>query len=466
MNLIVICLDSLRQDHVSFYHPDSPVATPNLDRLARRSVSFTNVYPEALPTIPVRTQLMTGRRTLPNRPWQPLTPEDRTLAELLGRYGYVSAFITDVYHYFKPGYNFHRGFRVWRWIRGQEYDPYRSAPLKRLRLEDHINEQFPPGWEKLVLTCLQNIEPLEKPDDYPCAQVVHQACAWLEENRSYEKIFLWVECFDPHEPWTPPPEFDRYTDPHYQGKRYILPPGGPASRIFTPEEIAYIRGLYAGEVAYVDHYIGVLLEALESWGFFENSLILLVSDHGHPLADHGKFLKGPDRLYNELLKVPLMIHFPGDEWAGKQVDALGLFHDIPVTLLEAMGFRSDLDAFQGRSLLPVIREEVDSIRQAIITGYHEGKDRCIRDKRWSYIRRPEGEPDELYDLLNDPRERHNLIDTCPEEAQRLASAFGEIFVTGRAVKGVQGRYEVEHSAASPGRGKSDAVSRRDSAGSA
>jgi len=127
MNLIVICLDSLRQDHVSFYHPDSPVATPNLDRLARRSVSFTNVYPEALPTIPVRTQLMIGQRTLPNHPWQPLARGDRTLAELLGRYGYVSAFITDMYHYFKPDYNFHRGFRVWRWIRGQEYDPYRSA---------------------------------------------------------------------------------------------------------------------------------------------------------------------------------------------------------------------------------------------------------------------------------------------------------------------------------------------------
>jgi len=453
VNLVVICIDSLRQDHVSFYNPDSPVETPNIDRFARRSVSFINVYPEALPTIPVRTQLMAGQRTLPYRPWQPLTPEDRTLAELLGRYGYVSALITDVYHYFKPGYNFHRGFRVWRWIRGQEYDPYRSAPLRRLRLEDHINERFPPGWERLVLACLQNIEPFEKADDYFCAQVVREACQWLEANQHHDKVFLWVECFDPHEPWTPPAEFDRYTNPSYQGKRYILPPGGLASNYFTPEEIAYIRGLYAGEVAYVDHYIGVLLEALETWGFFDNSLILLISDHGHPLADHGKFLKGPDRMYSELLKVPLLLHFPGDEWGGQTLDALGLFHDIPVTLLDAMGFVSDLDAFQGRSLMPVIRGEVESIRQAIITGYHEGEDRCIRDKRWSYIRRPEGEPDELYDLLTDPLERNNLIDVYPQEAQRLVSLFGEMFVPGRVIKGIQGRYEVEHSAASASGGE-------------
>ncbi len=448
MNLIVICIDSLRQDHVSFYNPDSPVETPNIDHFAQRCVSFTNVYPEALPTIPVRTQLMAGQRTLPNRPWQPLTRGDRTLADLLGRYGYTSAFITDVYHYFKPGYNFHQSFRVWRWIRGQEYDPYRSAPLKRLRLKDHINERFPPGWERLVLACLQNIEPFDKADDYFCAQVMHEACQWLEANRIHDRIFLWVECFDPHEPWTPPREFDRYTDPHYQGKRYVLPPGGLAANYFTLEEIAYIRGLYAGEVAYVDHYIGVLLEALETWGFFENSLILLVSDHGHPLADHGKFLKGPDRMYNELLKVPLMLHFPGGQWGGRKLDTLGLFHDIPVTLLDALGYTSDLDAFQGRNLMPVIRGEVASIRQAIITGYHEGEDRCIRDKQWSYIRRPNGEPDELYDLMADPQERNNLIDAHPEEAQRLASAFGEAFVAAQAIKGVQGRYEVEYSAAS------------------
>jgi arylsulfatase A-like enzyme len=145
MHLIIICIDSLRQDHVSFYAgAHAPVQTPHIDALAREAVVFENMYPEALPTIPIRTQLMTGQRTLGVRPWQPLHPSDRTIAQILGPAGYTSALITDTYHYFKPDYNFHRAFDVWRWIRGQEYDPYRSQPLTRYNLDDHVKAGFPP----------------------------------------------------------------------------------------------------------------------------------------------------------------------------------------------------------------------------------------------------------------------------------------------------------------------------------
>ena len=94
MNLIVIVLDSFRQDHVSTYHKDTPVfegiapcQTPNIDQFAEECVVFENAYPEALPTIPIRTQLMTGQRTLPYRPWQPLTPEDVAIAQILSQEG-------------------------------------------------------------------------------------------------------------------------------------------------------------------------------------------------------------------------------------------------------------------------------------------------------------------------------------------------------------------------------------------
>lgn len=441
MNLIVLCIDSLRQDHVRYYNPDSPVETPNIDRLAARSVAFNNVYPEALPTIPIRTSLMTGQRTLTSRPWKPLNRDDRTIADLLGQYGYLSALIADTYHFFKPGYNFHRAFKVWRWIRGQEYDPYRSAPLERFRLENHTNEAFPRDWSALVEACLKNLEPLHEPDDFFAAQVIHETMGWLDVNREAERLFLWMDCFDPHEPWFPPQEFDRYTDPEYQGKHYLLPPGGQASNYFEAQEIEHIRGLYAGEVAYVDHYLGELFEALEAWGLLDKSILLFLSDHGHPLADHGKFLKGPDRMYSELLKVPAFIHFPGDQWGGTRIDALGLFHDLPVTLLDALGFVGDLEAFQGRSIMPLIRREAGPIRESVITGFHEGVDRCIRNRRWSYIRRPPGVGDELYDLQEDPAERRNRITERPDVAERLAAQHGLIYETGRAARGVMGEYE-------------------------
>ncbi len=447
-NVIFIVLDSFRQDHVSFYNPHSPCPTPNLDALARESIVFENCYPEGLPTIPVRTCWLTGERTLVNRPWQPLAPEDRSVAELLSDEGYLTALFTDCYHYFKPGMNLHRGFRVWEWVRGQEYDSYRSAPLRRLKVEDHCKDTYTPEWRRIVETALKNIEEFETAEDHYCARLARLAGDWAAANASQQPIFLWVDSFDPHEPWTPPPEFDRFTDPGYRGKRLILPPGGPASAHFSEEEIAYIRGLYAGECAYVDHYVGVLLTRLKQLGLYDSSLIILIADHGHPLADHGKFLKGGDRLYNELLKVPFMMRFPGGVYGGQRVDALASFHDVLPTLLDAIGLGNNLDALPGRSLLPLIRGEVSEVRQAIICGYHEAPDRVIRDRVWSYIRRPEGQPDELYNLVEDPKERVNLIDRYPREAQRLASMFGALYrIRGAPVKGVQGRYEVAHTGA-------------------
>ena len=102
MNLICIMLDSFRQDHVSFYNQGQPVfegipacQTPNLDDFARESIVFDNAYPEALPTIPVRAQLYTGQRTLPHRPWQPLTKEDISVAEIMRAEEYVCGLISD-----------------------------------------------------------------------------------------------------------------------------------------------------------------------------------------------------------------------------------------------------------------------------------------------------------------------------------------------------------------------------------
>ena len=123
MNVIVIVLDSLRQDHVSLYHQGvGPFAevpacqTPNLDRFARDCVSFHNAYPEGLPTIPVRMALMTGQYTLPFRRWEPLRETDVTIAEILGGMGYVSGLVADTYHFRAPGMNYHRGFHAYRWI--------------------------------------------------------------------------------------------------------------------------------------------------------------------------------------------------------------------------------------------------------------------------------------------------------------------------------------------------------------
>jgi len=451
MNLIFLMLDSFRQDHVGVYHQGRapfggvpPCRTPNLDAFARSCVVFDNAYPEGLPTIPVRTALMTGQQTLPFRPWQPLTPQDVSAAEILRREGYTCGLISDCYHYRAPGMNFHRGFHAYRWVRGQEYDPYESGPTRR-NLDDYVNERYPEIWRNRVAQFLANTDDFEREEDWFPAQVVDQAIRWLKRNRSQKKVFLWIDSFEPHEPWDPPARFDVYRDPGYRGKRLIMPMGGRYETWATEEEARCIQGLYAGEAAFVDHCLGPLFAAMEELGYLEDSVVVITADHGHPLGDHGKFLKGADRMYSELLKVPFMVRPPRGQAGGRRSQAIVQFHDVLPTVLDLMGLGNNTEAMHGRSFKRVLLGETDELRKAMIVGYHAGIDRCVRDSRWSLILRPQGEPDELYDLVEDPRERRNVIDERSDEAVRLARAFGSYFAQqGRAsaVKGIQGTYEV------------------------
>jgi len=452
MNLICIMLDSFRQDHVSAYHGGkgpfshiAPCRTPNLDKFAESAILFDNCYPDGLPTIPVRTFLMTGQRTLPFRPWQPLTAEDVTAADLLSAEGYTCGIISDCYHYRAPGMNFHRSHHCYRWVRGQEFDPYVSSPTQR-NVDDYVNDNYPPVWRQRVGQFLANTDEFSAESDWFPAKVTDEAARWLRQNRVHEKLYLWIDYFEPHEPWDPTARFDTYTDPAYSGKRLILPMGGEAGDWATEAEIRHIQGLYAGEAAFVDQNLGPLFETLESEGYFEDSVIFVIADHGHPLADHGKFLKGPDRMYSELLKVPFMVRLPGGKHGGRRVPALAQFQDVLPTMLDVMGMVNNTSAMHGQSFRNVLEGESEHFRDSIITGFKEGDDRCFRDETWSYVSRPADEPDELYNLIDDPRETKNLIDEHPEEAQRLASAFGSYFRRRGSgpvsVKGVQGKYEM------------------------
>lgn len=452
MNLIFLCLDSFRQDHVSFYHGGRPVfdgvpacRTPHLDAFARRSVVFENMYPCGLPTLPTRMELMTGQFTLPYRPWQPLAASDVTMAELLRKEDYVCGLISDTWHFRAPGMNYHRGFNAYEWIRGQEYDPLRSTPPRR-PLRDYVHQRYPEIWRQRVAQFLANTDSFRKESQWFPAQVVERACDWLKRNRRHKRIFCWIDSFDPHEPWDPPKRFDRYTDRCYRGPRLILPMGGLAADWATPEQIRHIRGLYAGEAAFVDHCLGELFACLERLGYFEDSIMVVSADHGHPLADHGKFLKGADRMYSELLKVPFFVR--GPKLPPRRVRALAQFPDVLPTLLELLGLGNNNDSFPGRSFARLLRGQTAQHRDAVICGYHAGVDRCIRDQNWSYIQRPAGEADELYHLRSDPRETRNLIDDCREQALRLSARFGNHWrrQPGRGVKGVQGQYEMAGSA--------------------
>jgi arylsulfatase A-like enzyme len=427
MNIIMIMIDSLRLDHVGCYG-NQWIETPNMDRLAAESVVFENAYPEGLPTLPVRSSLFTGNYTLTNRFWQGLLPQDVTMAEILDEYGYVNAMITDTYHLFKPNMNYHRGFHAYEWVRGQEVDAYKTRPhgvdLSRFMkpaLEDtyivRVLDQY-----------FRNVAGRRSEEDYFPAQVMKKAVEWLEDNHgTNQPFFLHVDCFDPHEPWEPPPPFDtKYSDPDFDGPRIILPKGGPCDWM-TPEEIRFTRSQYAGEVSFVDKWLGYLLDHIRELGLLDNSLVVFLSDHGHPHGDHGAMLKMGDQLYSELLRIPLFVRFPDGRYAGSKVKGLVQVVDIFPTILDILGHSNETEFMQGKSFMPLVSGDAEKIRQYATMGFFSSEDRCIRDERWSFIRRPTGQIDELYDLAEDAGETRNLLKEFPEKAKKMGDALAKVF---------------------------------------
>ena len=447
MNIIVLMLDSLRQDHVSYYGWDGcPLQTPNIDAVAAEAVVFDNVYPEGLPTIPVRTDLLTGQSSLTNRTWQPLVPTDVTAANILAKEGYLTAIVADTYHLFKPNMNFHNGFDIFHWIRGAEYDSLSTGPLKHLKLEDHITDGIPKSWHAGIFKCLQNLDGRTEPEDFPCFQTVRKALELLHQARQDKRsLFLWLDTFQPHEPWCPPAKFDTFGDPNYTGPKVIMPPGGPASKWGDDAVTNRTRSLYSGEAAYTDYCLGRLFDGMREMGYFDDSLIVILSDHGHPLGDHGKFLKGGDRLYSELLKVPFVMRLPGGAHGGRRVQTLARFPDLLPTMLDLAGFGAAGMCMAGRSLRPIVEGHDVTLYPATVSGFFPTTMRCIRTQQHSLFLGAAGDTDELYDLQADPRERTNIIADADDVATEMVKLISPIYLGQRRTpRGVQGTMEVAH----------------------
>ncbi|HDH45282.1 MAG TPA: sulfatase, partial [Thermococcus sp.] len=215
MNLIFIVSDTLRADYLGCYG-NKWIKTPNIDRFAQESVLFENCYVEGLPTIPERIVFFTGKFTLPWRGWQPLWDHDIEISKILGRSGfwgvqtigsgdYINAMITDTYHFWGPGMNFHRAFHCFRWIRGQEFDHYVTNPKMGIDPRMHFRPEWKVEEKKLsrslrsLLQYAGNNANRESEEDYLPAKVMKEGMKWLEGNCD-DKFFLYIDCFDPHEP--------------------------------------------------------------------------------------------------------------------------------------------------------------------------------------------------------------------------------------------------------------------------
>lgn len=345
-NLVLAIVDTVRADHLSAYGYRRPTS-PNLARLASRGLLFRNSFSASTWTLPSTASLMTGLypdqhgvRRLP----QVLPPEANTLAERLRALGYRTAAFTDG-GFVDPQWGFAQGFDRYDSTRGQAWSP---KDVKR---------------------------------------VVEPASRWLAERSAEAKVgetapfFLLIHTYEAHQPYL---NREGLADP-------FLPPGPKPrdeaywihfpARLEGPE-LARAIALYDGEIRRADRHLARLWRLLEQKEFADRTAILVTSDHGEELMDHGNMEHGMGKLYDENINVPLILKLP--DGARGQVTSPVSGVDVMPTFLDLAGTpKADLEALPGRSLLPLAadpkaRTEPREMLAEGLNSFHQTHERRYR----------------------------------------------------------------------------------------
>ncbi len=428
LNLVVIIADTFRRDHLGVYGAQR-VKTPCLDQFAAESVVFDNAFADGLPTIPCRRCYHTGKSVVPRAAWIPHPAGEVNVAQILGAHGFWTGLVCDVYHYFKPDMNLHAGFDTWEWVRGQETDAYLGGPHANFQPKDHMPpELWNPAYDKAMRTYLMNSQHWETDDDYMAGQTVTRSIKWLEQNATNRPFMLWVEIFDPHEPWDAPRSFQKMYRDDYGYERFLFGYGvqdGGTHPDLTPY-LPVIRDLYAAEVSYVDHQIGRLVESMDRLKLLDDTVVVFTTDHGTHLGEMGYVQKQAALLNSLVMHLPLIIRHPERSTAGTRVAELVSAIDFAPTLCHLLGI-DDQEQMDGQSVWPLVTGEVETIHDRVFTQFNQFA--SIRDKKWHYFQHiagvNRGAGPCLYDLEDDPDQTRNVIAAHADLAGRMRSDLAD-----------------------------------------
>jgi arylsulfatase A-like enzyme len=421
-NVVLIIVDSLRADHLRCYGARE-MRTPNIDALARESVRFTRVYPEAMPTMPARRSILSGRRAYPfrgwepwagmaKRPgWQPIQPGADSLVTAFRRAGRWTAYVTD-----NPFLGFTRVL-----------EPFRSTPRRFVRLEGQRGlrrpresvsrraalRRLPPGPLRTdarvasIQQYLANNGRGHNEEELCASRVFRAAAKLLPDARRRRPFLMVVDCFDPHEPWIPPRRYlDMYGDPDYRGYEIADVGYTRASRYLSDRHLGRLRTTYKASVTMTDRWIGYFLDRLWALGLDDSTTIMLVSDHGIFLGEHDWTGKGPSLLHPELIHVPMLLRDPGGAGAGTTSGWFASTHDVAPTLASLAGVARP-GSFEGADLSPVLNGGIPAERRPYAVGGY-GNNSFVRDGRWAYMTRNDWERERLYDVHADRAERRDV----------------------------------------------------------
>lgn len=379
-NAIVVLLDSLNRHMLGSYGGDE-FQTPNLDAFAARSLRFQKHYAGSLPCMPARHDILCGALDFLWRPWGSIEIWEDAITVQLRQAGVTSMLVSDHPHLFEVGgENYHTDFTAWEYERGGESDPWKTRPdpswlgtpmFGRPLVQYDVSR----GW-------------FQDEADFPGPRTMASAAKWIDDNAGYhERFFLFVDEFDPHEPFDTPEPYASMYDPDWEGPHLIWPPYHAAAQrkgVLNERQARQIRASYGAKLTMIDHWFGRMVEAVERNGLWDDTMVVLCTDHGHFLGEKDIWGKPGVPVYQPLGHIPMLISWPGAE--PRDVDALTTSVDIHATLLDFFGVTTE-HRTHGASLLPVLEGQADSIREYLLTGTW-GREVHLVDERYKYARAP------------------------------------------------------------------------------
>ncbi len=409
-NLIVVLLDSLNR-HMLGCYGGTEFETPNLDRFAAtRATRFTRHVTGSLPCMPARHDVLVGSMDFLWRPWGSIELWEEPITAALRRAGVTSYLASDHPHLFETGgENYHCDFTGWDYLRGHEGDPWRTF----VDPSAHGTPELPPaahrGWYHDRLRGSQQdaggpLYPYDRArthfrdeDDFPGPRTMRAAERFLREAAPHhDRWFLFVDEFDPHEPFDTPGRWaGMYDDEPWDDDFLIWPPyavGALDGGHLTAVEGRHIRNNYGAKLSMTDHHLGRVLDAVDAADGWADTAVIVCTDHGHYLGERrdGADIWGKPGVpqYEPIGHTPLLVAWPGVEGGGR-CDALTTNVDLHATIADVFGAAVD-HVTHGTSLAPLLTGERTAVRDWAIGGVYGGWVQ-VTDGTRKYIRASVGD---------------------------------------------------------------------------
>ena len=405
------------------------IKAPNFERLAKKTTQFQNFYVGSMPCMPARREMHTGRYNFLHRSWGPLEPFDDSMPAILDKNGVHSHKVTDHHHYWEDGgATYHQRYTTFDLVRGQEGDKW-IGDVEKLRDPAYGSERWPEH-QRLPFQKQDNInrEHMGRTELQPQYKTFSLGLDFIERNRDADRWYLQIETFDPHEPFFTHKEFQDLYPHEYDGPEFDWP---PYREIREDEQtVEHIRYMYASLVSFCDQQLGRVLDLFDEYNLWEDTMLLVNTDHGFLMGEHDWWAKVVTPFFQEIAHIPFWAYDPRlPQSVNQSRESLAQTIDLAPTILDYFGIEIPVDV-QGETLSDRMIDD-KPFRKAVLYGVMGGQVN-VTDGRYVYMRGHVTEDNTpLYDYTLMPTHMRSMF--TPGELQQWNKFSGFSFLKGCTV---------------------------------